>query len=66
MLTCYEIFKTLAGGKHFTWHDFADAYLQLELDEESRRYVVLTTHKGLFHRYRLAFGLVYEPVITKL
>ena len=63
MPTCDEVFQTLAGGQHFTKLDLADAYLQLELDEESRRYVVYTTHKGLFRVNRLAFGLACAPAI---
>lgn len=63
MPTCYEVFQTLAGGKHFTKLDLADAYLQLEMDEESRRYVVFTTHKGLYRVNRFAFGLACAPAI---
>ena len=33
------------------------------MDEESRRYLVLTTHKGLFRVNRLAFGLACAPSI---
>ena len=63
MPTCDEVFQMLAGGQHFTKLDLADAYLQLELDDESRRYVVFTTHKGLFRVNRLAFGLACAPAI---
>lgn len=45
MPTCDDVFQTLVRGQHFTKLDLADAYLQLELDEESSRYVVFTTHK---------------------
>ena len=63
MPTCDEVFQKLRGGQHFTKLDLADAYLQLELDEESRRYTVFTTHKGLFRVNRLAFGLACAPAI---
>ena len=63
MPTCAEVFQKLRGGQHFTKLDLADAYLQLELDEESRRYTVFTTHKGLFRVNRLAFGLACAPAI---
>lgn len=63
MPTCDEVFQTLARGQHFTKLDLADAYLQLEKNEESRRYVVFTTHKGLFRVNRLAFWLACAPAI---
>ena len=63
MPTCDEVFQKLCGGQHSTKLDLADAYLQLELDEESRRYTVFTTHKGLFRVNRLAFGLACAPAI---
>ena len=47
MPTCDEVFQKLAGGQCFTKLDLADAYLQLEMDEESRSYLVFTTHNGL-------------------
>lgn len=63
MPNCDEVFQKLAGGQHFTKLDLADANLELELDEESRRYVVITTHKGLYRVNRLAFGLACAPAI---
>ena len=56
MPSCNEVFQKLAGGHRFRKLDLADAYLQLEM-EESRRYLVYTTHKGLYRVNRLAFGL---------
>lgn len=58
-------FPTLAGGQHFSKIDLADAYLQLELDEESCCQVVFTTHKGLFRVNYLTFRLACAPVIFK-
>ena len=43
-----DLFARLAGGKAFTKLDFSQAYQQLVLEEESREYVVINTHKGLF------------------
>ena len=63
MPTCDEVFQKLAGGRQFSKLDLADAYLQLELDDESKRYTILTTHKGLFQVNRLAFGLACAPAI---
>ena len=63
MPSCNEVFQKLAGGHRFTKLDFADTYLQLEMDEKSRRYLVYTTHKGLYRVNRLAFGLACAPAV---
>lgn len=39
------------------------AYQQLLLDEESKQYVTINTHKGLFKYNRLAFGVASSPGI---
>ena len=58
-----ELFQALNGGCKFTKLDLADAYLQVELNEESKKMVVINTHKGLY-RYRcLPFGLNCAPAI---
>ena len=58
-----EILSSLSGGKCFNKLDLANAYLQLPLDDESRDYVVINTHKGLFSMYnRLPFGVTLCPV----
>ena len=51
-----ELRAALVGGKIFSKVDLADAYLQLEVDTESRKYLVLSTHKGLF-RYTASVWL---------
>ena len=43
-----DLFARLAGGKTFSILDLSQAYLQIELDEESRKFVAINTHKGLF------------------
>ena len=58
-----ELFASLAGGKHFTKLDMSQAYLQLELEEESKPYVTVNTHKGLFQYNRLPFGVSTAPAI---
>ena len=58
-----ELFTTLKNGVRFAVIDLRDAYLQVELDEESRKYAVITTHKGLYRYKRLAFGLSAAPAI---
>ena len=61
--TVAEVLHTAAGGTRFSKLDLADAYLQVELDEESGTYVVLTTHRGFFQVNRLAFELAAAPAI---
>lgn len=58
-----SIFSVLNGGKHFSVLDFSEAYFQLELDEESKKLLVINTHKGLFRYNRLAFGVASAPAI---
>ena len=61
--TVADVLHTAEGAARFSKLDLADAYLQVELDDESRLYVVFTTHKVLFRVNRLAFGLVAAPAI---
>ena len=58
-----DIFATFADGKKFTTLDLSHAYNQLILDEESRKYVVVNTHPGLYRYTRLAFGIASAPAI---
>ena len=58
-----DLFATLEGGATFTKLDLSQAYLQLKLDPESRKYVVINTHKGLFRYTRLPYGISSAPGI---
>lgn len=58
-----EVLNAAAGNQRFLKLDFSDAYLQVELDEDSRKYGVLTIYKILFRVNRLAFGLSAAPAI---
>ena len=58
-----DLFSTLAGGKVFSKIDLSQAYQQLPLEEESKKYVVINTHKGLFRYTRLPFGISSAPGI---
>lgn len=55
-----ELFATLAGGKRFTKFDLQHAYLQLPLEDNSKKF---TTPKGLFQYTRLPFGVSSVPAI---
>ena len=58
-----DIFPSLADGKTFSKLDLAHAYQQLPLDEKSKSYVVINTHKGLYRFNRLPFGVSSAPAI---
>lgn len=58
-----DLFSMLAGGKTFTKLDMSQSYQQLLLDEESKQYVTINTHKGLFKYNRLVFGVASSPAI---
>ena len=58
-----DLFAKLAGGQKFTKLDLSQAYQQLPLDEESKQYVVINTHKGLYRYTRLPYGISSAPGI---
>jgi hypothetical protein len=58
-----DLISSLGKGKVFTKLDLANAYLQIELEQESKKYVTISTHKGLFQYNRLPFGVASAPAI---
>jgi len=58
-----DLLASLAGGKSFSKLDLAHAYQQIELEEESRKFVTINTHKGLFQCTRLPFGVASAPAL---
>ena len=58
-----DLFASLAGGQTFSKLDLAHAYEQVSLDEDSKRFVVINTHKGLYRYNRLPFGVASAPAI---
>ncbi|KHJ76848.1 hypothetical protein OESDEN_23532 [Oesophagostomum dentatum] len=61
--TAEEVFTKLNGGQLFTQIDFAEAYLQVEVEEESKEMLTINTHRGLFRYNRLPFGVKSAPGI---
>ena len=47
---------SLGGGEKFTKLDMSQAYQQLKLDEESKKFTTINTHKGLF-QYIIGYHL---------
>lgn len=58
-----EVLATLSGGKLFSKIDLAQAYQQVVLDNDSKKYTTINTHKGLYVYNRLAFGISSAPSI---
>ncbi len=58
-----ELFAMLNGGQHFTKLDLSEAYLQVELDDKSKQFLVINTHKGLYRFNRLPYGVASAPAI---
>ena len=50
-------------GEAFLKTESSHAYQELPLEEESKKYVVVNTHKGLFQYTRLPFGISSAPGI---
>jgi len=58
-----DFFATLAGGQKFSKLDLSQAYQQVLLEEDPRRFVTINTHKGLYQFNRLPFGVASGPAI---
>ncbi len=58
-----ELLARLNNGIKFTKLDLSDAYLQIELDEDSKKLVVINTPMGLFRYNRMPFGISNAPAI---
>ena len=55
----------LLGRDWISKLDLSQAYLQLPLDEESKKYVTVNTHKGLYRYNRLPFGVSSAPLLLQ-
>ncbi|KAL9976320.1 hypothetical protein ACROYT_G013606 [Oculina patagonica] len=59
-----ELFATLAGGASLARLIYVmHINMQVELDEESQKYLTINTHKGLYRFKRLPFGVSSAPAI---
>ena len=63
LLRIEDIFANLAGGKHFSKLDLRQAFHQMEVTEEPKKYLTINVHKGLFQYNRLLFGVSSSPAI---
>ncbi|XP_043208414.1 uncharacterized protein K02A2.6-like [Amphibalanus amphitrite] len=51
-----DMLPKLAGMKYFSKLDLSTAYLQMKMDEESQKFTVLNTPRGLLKMKRLPYG----------
>ena len=58
-----DLFITLNGGKELTKLDMSQAYQQLLLTVESKQFITINIHKGLFRYNRLPYGISSAPGI---
>jgi len=63
ILKIYDLFLQLAGGQKFTKLDMSQAYQQICLDDDSKKYVVINTSKCLFQYNHLPFSISSAPEI---
>ena len=52
-----DIFANLAGGNQFSKIDLKNAYLQMTMEEDSQKLLVIKTHKDLYQYTRLVYLL---------
>ena len=60
-----DLLASLAGGKSFSELDMAHAYLQIPLEEGSKKFTTINTHRGLYQYNRLPFGISSAPAILQ-
>ena len=58
-----DLFTALTGGEKFTVLDLSQAYQQMMLAEESKKFVTINTQQGLYRYKRLPFGVSSAPTI---
>ena len=58
-----ELFSTLSGGRIFSKLDLSQAYPQVSVDEASKPYLRVNTHRGLYVYNCLPFGVASVPAI---
>ena len=55
-----DLFASLSGGKRFSKLDLSHAYQQLVLNEQSKQFTTINTHRGL---YQYSFGISCAPAV---
>ena len=58
-----DLFSALSGGKYYSKLDMSRAYQQINLEEDSKQFVVINTHKVLYKNNRLLFSVSSAPAM---
>jgi len=58
-----DLLATIGGGEKYSKLEMSQAYQQLLLDDKSKKFLVINTHKGLFAYNRLPYGVSSAPRI---
>ena len=58
-----DLFTSLADGMYFSTLDLSHVYNQLVLNDDSRKYLTINTHRGLYQYHRLPFWVASAPSI---
>ena len=58
-----EIYANLSGGQQFSVIDLRQAYLQMEVEGESKTYLTVNTHRGLYQYQRVPHGVASAPAV---
>ena len=56
-----DLYRKLVGGQTFTELDLSHAYEQMLVDENSKEFLTINTHKGLYRHNRLPYGVASAP-----
>ncbi|VDP39278.1 unnamed protein product [Schistosoma margrebowiei] len=60
-----DLFIKLNGGRYFSKLDLPEAYLQVEVDEDSKELSTINTQHGFYRFNRLPFGVKPVPAILQ-
>ncbi len=58
-----DLFATVSNGITYSKLDGTNAYHQIEVDDNSKRFLVINTHRGLFRYNTLPQGIASSPAI---
>ena len=58
-----DLFTAITRENKFTKMDLREAYLQMELEEESQKYATIITHQGLYRYKCLPFRILSAPTL---
>ena len=60
-----DLMSSLTGGLKFSKLNLSSAYQQMPLDKDSREYMAINTHHGLYRYTQLPFGIASAQPFSK-